>query len=949
MPVGDEKMADYGQVCQLVCRWAAYCLGGEWAEALLVEGDRLRRWVCLGPAPVGETVDAPPPAEALRGQGPTPVPPPPWAVSLGAGRGLAAPIRSEEGKTLGLVAVYRRGEEAFPPGANEVITAAANLAALAWENDQLQRQRDEVRARLEALASHPDILLVELDLQGRFLSLSDAFMSERSAKSTGLEGRSYSRFVHPNDLAKVRSAVAQKAGRVAYRWWDPQRGEWIWLEAIGVGFRTPKGERRILAVIREITSEKRELEALQVEAAEKLAILNSVPEVILRVDLGLSVVWSSQSSLKVLGYDPTDLAEMPLADILACERHNLRELALQAIEGHQVTMETEAITKSGSRIPVELTIRALVHDNRPVGLLVTLLDITIRKRHEALLEEQCHFMQSILDSTVDGVYLVDRQRRIIWANASFQKMTGYTLEELVGKHMSELLSPEHDRMAQEMRRKKLAGEAVWTRYEIELINKDGRRVPVEIHSTLLRRLDYSEVAVGVARDISDRIAVQKRLTFLANHDPLTGLFNRHRFLEELEREMERIKRYGGSAALIWLDLDGFKEVNDTYGHLIGDVVLRQVANIIKEHVRHTDMIGRLGGDEFGILLINAGEQEAIRVAQRINIALASLVVPGFEEVKISAAMGIALLGDEAVSVETALARADRAMYSAKLLGGATFQVWHPQLMPAASGPPPVHLDLSPVIRKFLPNCHLYCQPILDLRSGEVSGYELLLRPGGKEVSPLHFVQAAESTDIIEDIDIWVLKRALYILRWCEQKGLPIPRLHVNVSPKSLTDRLVEILCRELQKSPVTRGKLVLEITEKAILPDPGLTQRVGDRLKSLGCALALDDFGAEHSNLHRLLSFDFDIIKIDGSLVSCISGCRSRIGVVKAIVALARALAREVIAEQVEKEETLRLLKALGINEAQGHYLGRPVPVEEVWPGLCLVGDGGFEPPTFSV
>lgn len=918
--------ASFLEVALHLCSWLARHLHAPWVEVLERRQGAWRRLAGHG-LPYPHHCPEDPSLATLTGlRHPAATSPPQWTADLGAKVGLAAPVWAEEGP-WGLVLAYRRLP--FRRAHQETMALAALMLSMA-------RQLQGARARLDVILQNPHHLVCELDGKGRVVWLSEAFFGPLGALRQLLLGQPVTRLLHPEDLPRVLAAMEGRWGKVSFRWWH-LRGEWIWLDGVGGRFLTPEGDLRGLVLLRDITAHKELEKALAADKEERETILQTLREGIVVLDLGLTVTWANRAMESLTGRQRQQLEGEAIESLLAPgQGGHLREAVFRCLgEGEEmVCAEVELQTVEGALIPAEVTIRPVRHGSRPTALVASFLDLRERRQQEQRLREQQQFLESLLNSLTDGVYLVNKERRIIWANEAFERMTGYSRQELVGMSIASIIAPEHDALAQEMRRRKERGEAQVTRYEVELVTRDGRRLPVEIHSTLLHGCEMEGIAVAIARDIGERKYWEERLTYMADHDPLTGLFNRRRLLEELEREIDRVARYGGRDAFLWLDMDNFKDINDTYGHTVGDLVLQETARVLRQSVRRTDVVGRLGGDEFGILLINADEKRAREVAHRLRAQLERVTVPEVGGLHISASIGIAMVEGGGLSVQDVLVRADRAMYHAKKgHNGQGISVWGKETPTRPIG---AHWVRHVLDRGLL---RLYCQPILHLPSGRIERYELLLRivEGDQAFPPEPFIREAEREGLIWEVDRWVIGEAARLLRRLRSQAPHMAvhiDLHINLSAQSLlSERLLDAIRAEMQGLPSWEGRLVLELTETSPLGDLEEERRRMLQLKALGCRLVMDDFGVGYSTCHRLLHLPLDMVKLDGSLVRGLGSLEAQRVVVASMVQAVKALGLLVVAEQVEDQETLEALRLLGVDYAQGYHIGRPRPVEEEWPG----------------
>ena len=436
-----------------------------------------------------------------------------------------------------------------------------------------------------------------------------------------------------------------------------------------------------------------------------------------------------------------------------------------------------------------------------------------------------------------------------------------------------------------------------------------------------------------SRDISERHTAEKRLRDLAEHDPHTGLVNRTTFLLALEAAADGVAD-GGSVLL--LDLDGFKHVNDSLGHRAGDVCLRHVAEVLRERVREGDLVARLGGDEFAVLLPRADVQAARGVAEALLELLRTrpVTVDG-RPVRMSASVGVAAVTGGA-RPEELLHLADAAMYQAKQAGRDRVAVYSE--VSGAARTATHDAGQAQRLRQALAEggFALVAQPIRSLHTDAVHCFELLVRlqePGGALVAPSAFLPAAERFDLVQGIDRWVVGEAVRLLQSAEAEGAAVPRLHVNLSGRSLSDPTLIGDISDLL-ADVDPSCLVFEITETAAVTHLDTAIAFTQRLSELGCGLALDDFGAGYASFYYLKHLPVETVKIDGDFVRGVLTDRLDRAVVRATVSLAADLGYTTVAEHVETAEVLEELRRYGVDHVQGYHVGRPVVVAE---GLHLV------------
>jgi diguanylate cyclase (GGDEF)-like protein/PAS domain S-box-containing protein len=436
---------------------------------------------------------------------------------------------------------------------------------------------------------------------------------------------------------------------------------------------------------------------------------------------------------------------------------------------------------------------------------------------------------------------------------------------------------------------------------------------------------------GLFVDISDRKAAESQLQQLADHDALTGLLNRRRFIEDLTLELKLAKREQRRSTVLVIDVDNFKYVNDSLGHHAGDQLIRSVAKVLGTGLREADTLSRLGGDEFALLLRGTAGDDAAPVAQRLIQAVRdhSFAI-ATEPIAVTASAGLASIGGDETAEEV-LADADMAMYESKRSGRDRVMVFSPgmrtRLEERRTWADRIRAALQEDGRGLL----LYQQPILDLATNAVSQYELLIRmeaADGTIVAPEHFLPVAERFDLVQAIDRWVVRHAIELLSEHERAGRELV-LTVNLSGRSIGDpELFELLEHDLRSTGIDASRLVLEITETAAIENMEEARVFAERLAALGCRLALDDFGSGFGSFYYLKHLPFDYLKIDGDFVRNLTRNPIDQAVVRSIVQIAGTVGYETIAEFVADEATLEAVREYGVGFAQGFHIGIPEPVK---------------------
>jgi len=542
-------------------------------------------------------------------------------------------------------------------------------------------------------------------------------------------------------------------------------------------------------------------------------------------------------------------------------------------------------------------------------------------------------LTDLIRYAINGIYQCTDDGEFLSANPAFARMLGYDCEnDLRRTNITEHYASAKDAIIIDRR---LRDQERIEGLELTLKGKDGPLVDAILNARAVRDSDgnliYQE---GILTDISHLKRQEEQLLHLATHDPLTGLHNRREFNAILERHLSRVKRYSGYGGLLWMDLDGFKEINDGLGHKVGDELLASLAHRMKSTVRESDVLARLGGDEFAILYPNVDSTQAQIAATRLLDAIRqhTAVIQG-QSIRTTASMGIVLFPEHGMDATELLMQADMAMYRAKEQGRNRFCVYTPEEGPLKASEK--RIDWLRTLREALENDGfvLYAQPIIDLRSNEIIRYEILIRLLDKDggiIPPGAFLDIADQFGLSGDIDRWVLGKATGIL---SEKALAGQGLSfaINLSPRSMTDRELLTMIEETPALDVIGPvRLVMEITETAAIYNIHVAKDFLRTLRNQGFEFALDDFGMGFSSFYQLKNLDIDYLKIDGSFVRNLSKDPVDRHLVMAMVHLAGSLGKQTIAEFVEDAETLEILRSIGVDCAQGFHIGRPRPLDEI-------------------
>jgi diguanylate cyclase (GGDEF)-like protein len=453
---------------------------------------------------------------------------------------------------------------------------------------------------------------------------------------------------------------------------------------------------------------------------------------------------------------------------------------------------------------------------------------------------------------------------------------------------------------------------------------------------VLKKLEPDDREVVLAA-LARAERTEAELRYLADHDSLTGLLDRRRFRAELDQYVSFAARYGGRGAVMIVDIDGLKAVNDALGHQAGDNLIRQVAATMRERVRASDIVARLSGDEFAILTPQTDTAGALQLGEDLRAQVAESARPAPEAAPATISVGITMFGGkDATGAEAVLVAADQAMYRAKEEGRNQIALFRDPEEPRRD--PERRQTTAARIRDAITDdrLSLHTQPIRSLASGGIERYELLLRMRSEEGELLpaaSFIGAAERSGMVQELDRWVVARALELLAERESQGAPLS-LHVNLSGASLTDvSVLEFIERRLDEGGADPSRCTFEITETANVYDYDYEAATGfaDRLTEFGCQVAIDDYGAGFGPFHYLKRIPFDLIKIDGSFVRDMPRNDADQLTVQAIVQIAHGLGKATIAEYVQDDTTIEMLREYGVDMAQGFHLGRPVDLDEAF------------------
>ncbi len=694
---------------------------------------------------------------------------------------------------------------------------------------------------------------------------------------------------------------------------------------------------------------KRELDENQLRTSERRyrGLFQNVVDGVYIASREGEWITANPALVEMLGYDSVE-------DLKAAGRTTLlyvnpidreRVFARLEAQGLVKNFEYRLRRKDGREIVVLENSHAVFDDDgNVVAHEGTITDITERKHAETRIFEEKERAQVTLQSIGDGVITTDADGRVDYINPVAQDLTGWDMRSACGKPVSEMMTIVNAKtraaIDNPVMRCLREGRVITLDENSVLITADHGEIPIQDSVAPIRdRIGNIVGSVMVFHDVSRETRLFRQLSYQAAHDSLTGLINRQEFENRLVNSLENLRGNAEEThALLYLDLDQFKVINDTFGHSAGDALLKQLADVVHAKIRSTDLLARLGGDEFGILLERCDERTAIEVAEAIRGAIEAYRFEWKDSfAAIRCSLGVVMITGESEDVATLMSSADVACYSAKDMGRNQVHLYR------GSDAAQRHEEMKWVSRISSAveedRLELFFQPIIGIgkTAGQSRGhYEILLRmrdEKGELVNPDRFIPAAERYNLMSTLDRWVIREALSTLADRNTDGDARYTIAINLSGTSLSeDRFLEDVINELKKQKLPRGAICFEITETAAISNLSRVVHFMKSLKQLGCKFSLDDFGTGLSSFTYLKNLPVDYLKIDGHFIRNVAEDKVDESMVKAISEVGHAMGIETIAERVETKEVLEKLGELGIEYAQGYYIARPASVQSFAP-----------------
>ncbi len=671
------------------------------------------------------------------------------------------------------------------------------------------------------------------------------------------------------------------------------------------------------------------------------ALVRNASDIIVVVDAEGIARYVSPSFERVIGISPRQLADRWAVELMHpddLDRMRVEAQGMVADDFNGWRSEVRLQHGDGSWIWFEATVTNRLDDPNVRGIVANLHDISARKQAEEELRQAHERFRSAFENAPIGMAMTDLDGRILRANPAMGRIVGREADELSGMSVHDLTHAD-DREAStgEMRRLVAEGSDGY-RIEKRYRHTEGREVWVSVSVSCVRDEEgQPSYLIGQVEDVTERRALRERLAYAAIHDPLTALPNRVLFMDRLETALSRAARHGRKVAVVFLDLDRFKLINDGMGHAAGDRLLERVAERLQRVMRPSDTVARFGGDEFVVLCDEiADEAVALEMAERLTNALREPFALAEGEVFVTASLGLALSGGDRDSAASLLRDSDTAMYMAKERGRARIEVFDPKSHGMVLDKIHIRSELHGALerREF----RVYYQPIVETGTGRVAGVEALLRWQHPERGLLHpgeFLSMAEESGLISPIGAWVLEESCrQAVAWTDARlraglGTDPISVSVNLSPRQLIEPdLVDEVAAIVARTHIAPETVWLEITEGALAADTESTLAVLRRLRSLGIRLAIDDFGTGYASLGYLKSFPVEVLKIDRSFIAGLGSGLEDSTIVRSVIALAGSLGLDCVAEGIERPRQLEDLRALGCAFVQGFLLGVPLPAD---------------------
>jgi len=778
---------------------------------------------------------------------------------------------------------------------------------------------DNGREAIEhARAERPDLILMDIVLRGELDGVAAASIIGAELQIPVLFLTAYS-----DDQTVARAAAAMP-----------------------YGYLTKPFQARELRAGIEVALRKAEVErSLRDSQRWLVSVLQGVGDAVIATGIDGRVDLANRAAEELLGM--ASLRGRSAVDVVRLEDGAGAALAMP-VHDNPRSGAAMLLTHDGLRVPVDYSAGPICDErDHLMGMTIVLHDERERVAFEQRLAHSEHRFRGAFDHAPLGLALVDRDNRYVRVNRALCRMLDVPEHELVGLPQDDFGDAADNAIEGAFQQDLLSGRSEAVQYERRYRTRDGRALWALVSSTLLPSNQDPQHFLVQINDVSERKRAEDELAHLAHHDALTGVANRTMLAEQVEHELAVARRRGARLAVVFIDLDYFKHINDSYGHEVGDQVLKELALRLTRSVRAIDIVARMGGDEFVVVLSEVSDaRDVLALTDKLRLECARALHVNGQEVRMAVSMGVSLFPDDAHDFRTLLRFADSALYQAKGEGRNNVQFYHPEL----SARMDLRVRLGAGLRLALERDELemYYQPIIGLAEGTPVAAEALLRWHHPELGllgPDIFLPVLEESSMGDEIGAWIIHAACAQAARMNTLGARRLRMAVNVTAAQFkSGKLVATVEHALQATGLESNLLCIEITEQHQLADNEQTRSTMATLRKLGVLVAIDDFGTGYSSLGYISRLRPDELKVDKSLVADVDIDPERAGLVVAALAMARSLRLMVVAEGVETETEQAFLRAHGCDMAQGYLHARPIPAPEFEAWMARAGQAGARP-----
>jgi diguanylate cyclase (GGDEF)-like protein/PAS domain S-box-containing protein len=859
-------------------------------------------------------------------------------------------IRSEDTIRLSPRQSFKSWVETYRdkcPAWSQLEIDAANALSMAAIEVLSQRALRLSEENYRLLAEHSTDMIARLDKDGICRFVSPSSIALIGVDAAAMTGALLAEFLLEDDRVIIDRALAQvlqgdgaSMTMLRFRRTD---GRVIWVEATMKSMPVADKLPEVVINARDVTQRYSYQLAIEDLHRRNTMILEAAGEGVVSLDQDGLIIYVNDRAARILGLDADRMLGRTCCSVLAItDEHGAKvpERDCPFLETIRSRRQFQSATSSfvdagGKLVLVDYVATPLIDDGQVSGCVVVFNESSERHR----IAEQLNTTDVILSQAAEAVMVTDDRGIIVSVNRAFVEITGYSEDESIGQTPRLLKSGIHTQNFYETLWEKIRLDGRWAG-EIWNRRKNGEVYPQ--WGTISVILDANGAVknyVSVFSDISKAKQAEEKLYYLANHDPLTSLPNRMRFTEQLSRSIERAKRQKSRLAVAFVDLDRFKIVNDTLGHIAGDKYLQTIAGRLTQAVRKDDFLARWGGDEFILTLEDISDRDRLaELVERIIHCISEPINIQGHELDATASIGLAIYPDDALLGTDLIKAADTAMYHAKENGRNRFQFYAEKFSDEVL----LRFSFGSELRKALKHgeFRLHYQPQVDARTMQLVGLEALIRwqhPQLGLLMPGSFIPVAEELGLIEELGVWVIDEVCRQYReWLDQ-GISAPKVAINVAPVQLHEDILKHLRISLSNFDVPASAIEVEITEGA-LQQGDIARDVMHSLRALGVTLAIDDFGTGYSSLSHLKTFPLSCLKIDKSFVDGVPGSIQDTAIVRTIVALGSSLGMRVLAEGVETRAQYELLRDTGVDVIQGYYFSRPLPEAALRTQMAIPG-----------